>query len=324
MTPATAATTTTTITTTTTTTVPDPLAAVANRTCVEIVGTGGTLEVIAEATGVSVTALWIENDAPAASAEGDLVDVCVDNGIDDVDGNTRPRHDDPVIEEFLATNVQDLQRKLNELFAPYATQPLAVDGISGPLTGQRLCATRLALGLEPSVDDLQWGSVEQATILGATDLAVPASTAVESERWAVIDLTCQMMFIGAQDQLVFVFPTSTGTEGFETRQQDRARVFRYNPAVENGGRHDSSEYPVGVDNPLNGNLYKPLYFDLGQAIHGASNVPPVPASKGCARLSVANQETLLAWLGLLDATEETWLKNQINLTVNVQGEFVGR
>ena len=52
--------------------------------------------------------------------------------------------------------------------------------------------------------------------------------------------------------------------------------------------------------------------------------PPTPASKGCARLSVANQEALLAWLGLLDATEETWLKNQINLTVNVQGEFVGR
>ena len=83
-------------------------------------------------------------------------------------------------------------------------------------------------------------------------------------------------------------------------------------------------YPVGVDNPLNGNLYKPLYFDLGQAIHGATSVPPAPASKGCARLSVANQETLLEWLGLLDATEETWRKSEINLTVNVQGDFVGR
>ena len=101
-------------------------------------------------------------------------------------------------------------------------------------------------------------------------------------------------------------------------------MFRYNPAVDNGGWHDSSQYPVGVDNPLNGNPYKPLYFDLGQAIHGAMSVPPAPASKGCARLSVANQETLLDWLGLLDATEETWRKNEINLTVNVQGEFVGR
>jgi lipoprotein-anchoring transpeptidase ErfK/SrfK len=150
------------------------------------------------------------------------------------------------------------------------------------------------------------------------------STATGAERWALIDRTCQMMFIGSGEQLVFVFPTSTGSEGFETRDQDRANVFRYNPAVDNGGWHDSSEFPVGVDNPLNGNLYKPLYFDLGQAIHGANNVPPTPESKGCARLSVADQELLLSWLGLLDDVEETWRTKEINFTVNVQGEFVGR
>lgn len=53
-------------------------------------------------------------------------------------------------------------------------------------------------------------------------------------------------------------------------------------------------------------------------------MPPEPASKGCARLSVANQERLLAWLDLLDANEETWRKNEINFTVSVQGDFVGR
>jgi hypothetical protein len=67
-----------------------------------------------------------------------------------------------------------------------------------------------------------------------------------------------------------------------------------------------------------------LYFDLGQAIHGANNVPPTPASKGCARLSVANQDMLVAWLGLDAATGETWRKSEINVTVNVQGAYVGR
>lgn len=323
-TPNPASTTSTSTTSTTTTTVPDPLAEVANRQCVQVISAGQSLPMIADEQLVSTRSLWIENDYPTEVVDGDLVDVCVDNGTDDIRGAPRPRHDDPTVTEFIATSVEDLQRKLNELFAPYGIQPLAVDGISGPLTGQRLCAARQALGLEPTVDDLQWGSTEQTTILTATDLSAPMTTAVETERWALIDRTCQVMFIGAQDQLVFVFPTSTGTEGFETRPQDRARVFRYNPAVDNGGWHDSSEYPVGVDNPLNGNLYKPLYFDLGQAIHGATNVPPVPASKGCARLSVAHQEALLSWLGLLDATEETWLKNEINLTVNVQGDFIGR
>jgi lipoprotein-anchoring transpeptidase ErfK/SrfK len=180
------------------------------------------------------------------------------------------------------------------------------------------------MGMEPTVDDMHPGSAEQVALFATDELTTPASASTELERWVLIDRTCQMMFIGSGPDLAFVFPTSTGTEGFETRLQDDSRVFRYNPAVDNGGWHDSSEFPVGVDNPLNGNLYKPLYFDLGQAIHGANNVPPTPASKGCARLSVADQEALLDWLGLLDANEETWRTNEINLTVTVQGGFVGR
>jgi lipoprotein-anchoring transpeptidase ErfK/SrfK len=132
------------------------------------------------------------------------------------------------------------------------------------------------------------------------------------------------MFIGTGADTTFIFPTSTGSEGFETRDQDRSEAFRFNPALDNGGWHDSSEFPVGVDNPLNGNLYKPLYFDLGQAIHGANTVPPTPESKGCARLRVDDQNTFVGWLGLDDATGETWRKDEMNVTVNVQGEFIPR
>ena len=305
------------------TTAPELPDDVANPDCVTV-ATTPTFDVVAAETSTPIRSLWIENGFRDVIAVGDLVDTCVDNGIDDITGAPTLRHDDEAVAAAVRANVERQQRKLNELFAAYGTRPLAVDGDSGRYTGQRLCAARVALGLEPSMDDMAAGSAEQVVLLQAPHLPTPETRATETRRWALIDRTCQMMFIGAGADLVFVFPTSTGTEGFETRLQDRAPGFRFNPAVDNGGWHDSTEFPVGVDNPLNGNLYKPLYFDLGQAIHGATNVPPAPASKGCARLTVPDQEALLTFLGLLDATEETWRRQEIDFTVTVQGDFVGR
>lgn len=294
--------------------------------CVRQVNTGDTLESLVATLGgaVEVSSAWAENGFVDAVGAGGLVDICVDNAINDITGEPRARLDDPAVVAAVHANVERQQQKLNELLAPYGTRAIAVDGVSGPITGQRLCAARLALGFPASVDDMQPGSDEQAALFAAAQLPAPVSSALGTERWALIDRTCQMMFVGSGPDLVYVFPTSTGSVGFETRDQDRAVAFRYNPATENGGWHNSSEFPVGVDNPLNGNLYKPVYFDLGQAIHGANNVPPTPQSKGCARLSVADHTTLLTWLGLVSLTDETWLKDQINLAVSVQGRFVGR
>ena len=71
-------------------------------------------------------------------------------------------------------------------------------------------------------------------------------------------------------------------------------------------------------------MYKPLYFDGGQAIHGANNVPRSPASKGCARLRLEDMDALVYWLGLADAGGVTYNEDRINLTVNVQGRYVER
>ena len=84
----------------------------------------------------------------------------------------------------------------------------------------------------------------------------------------------------ARNRIVFVFQTSTGTPGYETRDQNASRVFRYSPARHNNGWHNSIDYPASGDNPLNGNMYLPLYFDNGQAIHGANNVPAAPTQQG--------------------------------------------
>ena len=159
--------------------------------------------------------------------------------------------------------------------------------------------------------------------MAATGLQIPPGAPVHGNRWALIDQHCQVMFTGeGSNRLVFVFPTSTGTNEFPTRGQNASRAFRFNPALDNGGWHDSSDYPAGDDNPLNGNMYKPIYFDRGQAIHGANTVPTSPASHGCARLRVADQNSLVAWLGLQDVDRQLWDNaGRIDFTVSIVGRY---
>ncbi len=303
--------------------VPDePVLEVYDPTCVVRVAEGDSLQLIADRFDdetVSGASIQVENGLPdEAIRPGQVLDVCVDNGVNDLTGV-------PILERNAAVvsmQVMRQQEHLNTLFAGLGIRELLVDGISGPVTRQRLCAARLALGLPVSTEDMVPGSEEEALLFATTTLPVPFTSAILSPRWVLIDRTCQIMFVGeGTDRLVFVFPTSTGEPGHETRDQDLQPVRRFNPALDNGGWHNSSSYPVAEDNPLNGNMYKPLYFDGGQAIHGANNVPTSPQSKGCARLRVEHQDMLVYWLGLGAPTTSA---RQINLTVNVQGTWVPR
>jgi hypothetical protein len=263
-----------------------------------------------------------ENDMDSPELEaGQLLDVCVDNGINDIDGSTRTERN----AVFVEREVMAQQAKLNELFEGYGIRELLIDGISGPVTRQRLCAFRLSAGLPVSTEDMKAGSEEEALLMATEALGTPFTSAILAERWVLIDETCQIMFVGlGTERLQFVFPTSTGLADFPTRPQVRSEVFKYDPALENGGWHDSFDFPAAEDNPLNGNMYKPLYFDGGQAIHGANNVPRSPASHGCARLRLDDMNALVNWLGLGDANGVTYNEDRINLTVNVQGRYVDR
>ena len=272
---------------------------------------------------VNVVSLRAENSLPTAAIEaGQLLDVCVGNGIDDLTGDQRADPDEAIVGAAVRQNVEVQQLKLNKLFDGLGTPPLLVDGVSGSVTRQRLCAFRLSLGLPVSTSVMAAGSNEEKLLLEATELAVPPSSATSSTRWVLIDKTCQILFAGSGgSDLSLVFPTSTGSEGFETRPQDRSSAFRFDPAVDNNGWHNSTDFPVPIDNPLNGNMYRPLYFDGGQAIHGANNVPTSPQSKGCARTFPHHQNELISWLGLEDVAEPTWQKSEIGVVVTVQGSF---
>ena len=301
--------TTTTETTTTTTTEPDD-------PCVATVDAGDSLSLVADEEGVALDELLEENRLAIDTIvhPGDELDVCIGNDIDDVTGASRLPPGPAA--------VRRQQERLNELFSPYIIADLAIDGDSGPMTRQMLCAARMGLGLRISATDMSEDSPEEEALFEAESLRIPAGAPTWANKWILIDETCQVMYVGeGDDRIVNVFPTSTGEPGFETRNVGGVAAFRFNPAVENGGWHDSSAFPVGVDNPLNGNMYKPLYFSQGQAIHGANYVPPRPQSKGCARMFTWHQDTLLAWLDLDDNTEPTWQRGEIGVTVTVQGQY---
>ncbi|CAN5528821.1 hypothetical protein BH23ACT3_BH23ACT3_06780 [soil metagenome] len=313
-------------TTSPTTTTTEPSLDVYDPDCVVVVAPGESLSLIADRFDddtVRPSTIIAENDlGDEVIHPGQLLDVCVDNGLDDITGEQRTEPNAALVGESTRLNVEMQQEHLNVLFDGYGIPPLLVDGVSGPVTRQRLCAARVAFGLDVSTADMGAGSDEENLILSSDTLPVPFTSSILSERWILIDQTCQIMFVGeGTDDLVFVFGTSTGEAGHETRDQDLTQGYRYDPALQNDGWHNSTTFPVEEDNPLNGNMYRPLYFDGGQAIHGANNVPTSPQSKGCARLRVEHQDALIAWLGLDDIGGPTYDQSRMNVTVNVQGAY---
>ncbi len=284
--------------------------------CVVTVAAGDSLSAIAARTdGVTLEAILDENRMTISHVihPGDELDMCIGNDVDDVTGASRLPP--------AADAVRRQQQHLNVLFAPYRIAELAVDGDSGPLTRQMLCAARSGLGLRVSATDMSEGSPEEEALFAAEAISVPDGAATWARRWILIDKTCQVIFTGEGERLVNVYPTSTGEAGYETRDVLAVDAFRFDPALDNGGWHDSTNFPVAIDDPLNGNMYKPIYFNGGQAIHGANYVPPRPQSKGCARMFTWHQDELLAWLGLDDVTEATWRRGQIGVTVSVRGDY---
>ena len=283
--------------------------------CVLTVEPGDSLTAIADRSGLTVADLESENaiDTTATIHPGQVFDICIDNDIDDITGTSRLAPPPAA--------VMRQQTELNELFAGSSLLPLDIDGDSGAYTRQAVCAARLGLGLPVHAGHLPAGSDEEAAIFAATELSIPAGAPTDAGKWILVDETCQVIVTGeGDDRIVDMFPTSTGEVGHETHNV-RARAFRFDPAVDNEGWHDSASYPVEGDNPLNGNMYKPLYFDDGQAIHGAGYIPPMPRSKGCARTFPAHQDRIVAWLGLDGFTEATWNTGDIGVVVVVQGHY---
>jgi len=216
--------------------------------------------------------------------------------------------------------VTSIQSHSNSVLSQYGFPQLRIDGDYGNYTSQAKCLTEEITGQSASRSILELDSEEAELFLSLSEIVIPEEVSSIAGKWALTNLDCQGVIFGEGDAIVRIMPTSSGEVGHETRLSNTP-AYLYRPATENNGWHNSTSFPAPEDNPANGNMYKPIYLDGGIAIHGANNIPSEPASKGCIRLSVSDQDWLVDWLGLDDVTDTTYEESLIGLYSVITGSF---
>ncbi|MDY7105628.1 MAG: L,D-transpeptidase family protein [Actinomycetota bacterium] len=175
------------------------------------------------------------------------------------------------------TEVRRLQARLLDL----GFDPGPVDGMFGLATEQAVWALQKTWGVD--VDGLVGPDVRTLLARGA-DIPV-VSTGNEPDRLEV-DLDRQLLHVFRAGRRVLTTHVSSGN-GVQFCGVDKCEY-----AITPTGRFVVERRVEGWrDAPL-GYLYNPLYFHLGFAIHGYTDVPPVPASHGCVRIPMHIAEYL--------------------------------
>lgn len=171
--------------------------------------------------------------------------------------------------------VTALQERLSEL--GYWID--GVDGQFGMHTEHAVIALQKAAGIDR--DGIVGPATRAALAEGTVPTPTSSGTAVE------IDLERQLLLVVVDGELDRVIHTSTGSgqpyegsdgdERIATTPEGTFAVFRDVDTWDPG--------PYGA-------LYRPKYFNGGIAVHGYPSVPAQPASKGCARVSLAAMDWL--------------------------------
>ena len=107
----------------------------------------------------------------------------------------------------------------------------------------------------------------------------PTPRDMPNKRHIEVDITRQVLFLfDANGEIEKIVPVSTGNEEryFQDGKWQVARTVT--------GDFTVLRKINGVRRAPLGNLYYPLYFYEGWAIHGSNSVPSVPASHGCVRV----------------------------------------
>lgn len=165
--------------------------------------------------------------------------------------------------------VQAMEQKLADL--KYDTGK--VDGVFDAATGHAVMAFQKVSGLErsakatPAVLEAIAGAGEPAPML-----ASGGANRVE------IDLKRQVLQVYKGGALVRTLSVSTGNEKRYCVEGE------CDVAVTPGGSFKVNRKIRGLRVSRLGELYNPLYFNGGIAMHGSSSVPAYPASHGCVRV----------------------------------------
>ncbi|MFC3382926.1 L,D-transpeptidase family protein [Couchioplanes azureus] len=149
------------------------------------------------------------------------------------------------------------------------------DGTFGSLTQQAVFALQKAAGLTRD------GVVGPKT-RKALDEGVRPRARSDGGRVVEIDKKRQLLMLVDDGEVTQTFNTSTGSyERYETTGGGTA------VAATPDGKFKVYRQIDGWRNAPLGMLWRPKYFNGGIAVHGATSVPPYPASHGCARLSIS-------------------------------------
>jgi hypothetical protein len=185
---------------------------------------------------------------------------------------------------MIGGDVEVLQTRLREL----AFDPGPVDGFFGESTLRSVWAFEKLLEGVPreemtgSVTESMWADLHRSSEIEPRRL--PGGTHLE----VYIPEQVAALFIDGVVRLVSHVSSGEGIEWCDEVVVDnddgtQETIGICGRAVTPGGVYHFERMIEGWRNAKLGRLYKPVYFNFGIAIHGASNVPEYPASRGCVR-----------------------------------------
>jgi peptidoglycan hydrolase-like protein with peptidoglycan-binding domain len=99
-----------------------------------------------------------------------------------------------------------------------------------------------------------------------------------------IDITKQVLTLYENYQVELISTTSTGSGEHYCYVPRGGTSTVCEDAITPAGKFAFYEFRSGWDPSPLGRLYNPFYFNRGIAVHGLEEVPPYPASHGCARI----------------------------------------
>lgn len=153
------------------------------------------------------------------------------------------------------------------------------------------------------------GRIDEATRFALMFFKWPEPMQADGEPTRVeIDIARQVMILWRDAKVQLITPVSSGSgEHYcyvDAVRNPGVRVCQY--ADTYSGRFEFGRRVNGWDRSPLGQLYNPVYFDGGIAVHGYTSVPTKPASHGCVRIPMYVSEY---FQDLVDTGEPVYVFN---------------
>jgi peptidoglycan hydrolase-like protein with peptidoglycan-binding domain len=171
--------------------------------------------------------------------------------------------------------VRALQERLKELHY----DPGAIDGRYGS-------TTQMAVWAFQKINRLKRTGTVGTRVWRALD--APRTPAPLVKRGAAerveVDLRHQLLYVYKGGEIALISHISSGGGYRYCAKDPGSTVPRCRYAITSTGDFRTGRRVSGWDHGPLGDLYKPVYFNGGIAVHGYPSVPLVPASHGCVRV----------------------------------------